>query len=69
MIFDWLEMCWQKLKMADPAISLSSEQTATFIDLFEAQKCLWNPINYLYRDKSARQQAKRTIAEAMVDCR
>ena len=41
---------------------ISEEQTATFVELFQAMPCLWNVVSPEYHRKDLRQAALRRIS-------
>ena len=45
-------------------ISLGSEEVDVFVDLWEAQRCLWDPADRDYKNRGARGTAMASIAEA-----
>ena len=45
-------------------ISLGSEEMDVFVDLGEAQRCLWDPADRDYKNRGARGTAMASIAEA-----
>lgn len=50
--------------MDEVDISVASDETELLLDLWEAQRCLWDPADRSYKNRGTRSVALTAIAEA-----
>ena len=51
-------------EMDEVDISVASDEMELFLDLWEAQRCLWDPADRSYKNRGTRSVALTSIAEA-----
>ncbi|CAK1597955.1 unnamed protein product [Parnassius mnemosyne] len=47
------------------AVTMTNEETFQFIELYQAENCLWNPINKNHKNKNIINDSWKRIADTM----